>query len=65
MFGQMLKSKIRRATVTACELRYEGSCAADQDMLDAAELRENEQILVWDIAAGERLVTCGIRAARE
>ena len=38
MFRHMLKSKIHRATVTACELHYEGSCAIDQDLLDAAKL---------------------------
>ena len=64
MFRQMLKSKIHRATVTACELHYEGSCAIDQDLLDAADLRENEQVHVWNIANGERFVTYAIRAPR-
>ena len=57
MFRQMLKSKIHRATVTACELHYEGSCAIDEDLLDAADLRENEQVHVWNTANGERLIT--------
>ena len=61
MFRQMLKSKIHRATVTACELHYEGSCAIDEDLLDAADLRENEQVHVWNIANGERFVTYAIR----
>jgi aspartate 1-decarboxylase len=64
MFRQMLKSKIHRATVTACELHYEGSCAIDQDLLDAADLRENEQVHVWNIANGERFVTYAIQAPR-
>jgi len=64
MFRHTLKSKIHRATVTACELHYEGSCAIDQDLLDAADLRENEQVHVWNIANGERLVTYAIRAER-
>lgn len=64
MYRQMLKSKIHRATVTACELHYEGSCAIDDDLLDAANLRENEQIHVWNIANGERFVTYAIRAER-
>ena len=34
----MLKSKIHRATVTHCELHYEGSCAIDEDLLEAANL---------------------------
>lgn len=64
MYRQMLKSKIHRATVTACELHYEGSCAIDDDLLDAANVRENEQIHVWNIANGERFVTYAIRAER-
>ena len=64
MFRHMLKSKIHRATVTACELHYEGSCAIDEDLLDAADLRENEQVHVWNIANGERFVTYAIRGER-
>lgn len=64
MLRQMLKSKIHRATVTACELHYEGSCAIDEDLLEAADLRENEQVHVWNIANGERFVTYAIRADR-
>lgn len=64
MYRQMLKSKIHRATVTACELHYEGSCAIDDDLLEGANLRENEQVHVWNIANGERFVTYAIRAER-
>ena len=64
MYRQMLKSKIHRATVTACELHYEGSCAIDDDLLEAANLRENEQVHVWNIANGERFVTYAIRGER-
>ncbi len=64
MFRHMLKSKIHRATVTACELHYEGSCAIDEDLLDAADLREHEQVHVWNIANGERFVTYAIRGER-
>ena len=32
----LLKSKIHRASVTHCELNYEGSCAIDEDLLDAS-----------------------------
>ena len=64
MLRQMLKSKIHRATVTACELHYEGSCAIDEDLLDAADLRENEQVHIWNIANGERFVTYAIRGER-
>ena len=49
MFRTLLKSKIHRARVTHCELHYEGSCAIDEDLLDAANIRENEQVHIWDV----------------
>jgi len=64
MLRQMLKSKIHRATVTACELHYEGSCAIDEELLEAADIREDEQVHVWNVDNGERFVTYAIRAAR-
>lgn len=60
----MLKSKIHRAVVTHCELHYEGSCAIDEDLLEAANLVENEQIDVWNINNGERFTTYAIRGER-
>ena len=44
MQRHMLKSKIHRAVVTHCELHYEGSCAIDEDLLDASGIVENERI---------------------
>ncbi len=64
MFRHLLKSKIHRATVTHCELHYEGSCAIDEDLLDAADIRENEQIHIWNVNSGGRFVTYAIRAER-
>ena len=64
MLRHLLKSKIHRATVTHCELHYEGSCAIDEDLLDASDIRENEQVHIWNIDNGERLVTYAICAAR-
>ena len=64
MFRTLLKSKIHRVTVTDCELHYEGSCAIDEDLLDAAGLSENEQVHVWNINNGERFVTYAIRGER-
>ncbi len=64
MLRHLLKSKIHRATVTHCELHYEGSCAIDQDLLDTSDIRENEQVHIWNINNGERLVTYAICAAR-
>lgn len=60
----MLKSKIHRATVTHCELHYEGSCAIDEDLLEAANIAEHEQIDIWNINNGERLTTYAIRGER-
>ena len=60
----LLKSKIHRATVTDCELHYEGSCAIDEDLLAAADLMENEQVHIWNINNGECFVTYAIRGQR-
>jgi len=60
----MLKSKIHRATVTHSELNYEGSCAVDDDLLDAADIREYEQIDIYNVTNGERFTTYAIRAER-
>ena len=60
----MLKSKIHRATVTHAELHYEGSCAIDETLLDAANIHEYEQIQIYNITNGERFTTYAIRAQR-
>jgi len=60
----LLSGKIHRAVVTQCELHYEGSCAIDEDLLDASGIVENEQIHIWNISNGERFVTYAIRGAR-
>ena len=64
MLRTLLKSKIHRAAVTHCELNYEGSCAIDEDLLDACGMCENEQIHIWNINNGERFITYAIRAER-
>ncbi len=64
MLRTLLKSKIHRAAVTHCELNYEGSCAIDEDLLDASGICENEQVHIWNINNGERFVTYAIRAER-
>ena len=60
----MLKSKLHRVTTTHAELHYEGSCAIDEDLLDAANIREYEQIDIWNVNNGERFTTYAIRAER-
>ncbi len=64
MQSTMLKCKLHRARVTQVELEYEGSCAIDSDLLDSAGIREYEQIHIYNISNGERLVTYAIRAER-
>ncbi len=60
----MLKSKIHRVTVTHSELGYEGSCAIDEDLLEAADIREYQQIDIYNVSNGERFTTYAIRAER-
>ena len=60
----LLKSKIHRVSVSHCELHYEGSCAIDEDLLEAANLMENEQIDIWNVNNGERLTTYAIKGER-
>ena len=64
MFRTLLKSKIHRATVTHCELHYEGSCAIDENLLAAANICENEQVHIWNINNGERFITYAIKGER-
>ncbi|MET0218558.1 MAG: aspartate 1-decarboxylase [Burkholderiales bacterium] len=60
----MLKAKLHRVTTTHAELNYEGSCAIDENLLEAADIREYEQIDIYNIANGERFTTYAIRAQR-
>lgn len=60
----MLKSKLHRVTVTQSELHYEGSCAIDDDLLEAADIREYQQIDIYNVSNGERFTTYAIRAQR-
>ena len=57
-----LKCKLHKAWVTHSELEYEGSCAIDGQLLDAAGIHEYEQIQIYNIANGERFTTYAIRA---
>ncbi|MBS1173954.1 MAG: aspartate 1-decarboxylase [Burkholderiaceae bacterium] len=58
----LLQGKLHRVTVTAAELNYIGSCAIDQDLLDAANIMEYEQIDLWNVTNGERFTTYAISA---
>jgi aspartate 1-decarboxylase len=60
----MLKSKLHRVYCTHSELNYEGSCAIDEALLKAADIREYQQIDIYNINNGERFTTYAIRAQR-
>ncbi|MEW5943814.1 MAG: aspartate 1-decarboxylase [Pseudomonadota bacterium] len=60
----MLKSKLHRVRVTHSELHYEGSCAIDEALLEAADIREYQQIDIYNVTNGERFTTYAIRAQR-
>ena len=60
----MMKSKIHRATVTDCDLHYVGSITVDPELLEAADIREHEQVHVVDIDNGARFETYTIAGER-
>ncbi|MGB1580624.1 MAG: aspartate 1-decarboxylase [Nevskiales bacterium] len=62
MIVTMLKAKLHRACVTHAELEYEGSCAIDGRLLDAAGIHPYEQIDIYNLTNGERFTTYAIRA---
>src|SRR6056300_815116 len=64
MLQTFLKAKLHRVTATHAELHYEGSCAIDQDLLDASGIHEYEKIEIYNINNGERFSTYVISAER-
>ncbi len=60
----LLKSKLHRVRVTASELEYEGSCAIDEALLEAADISEYERIEIYNVNNGERFSTYAIRGSR-
>ena len=58
----ILKSKLHRATITNTHVDYEGSCAIDSKLLDAAEISEYEMIHIYNLDNGERFTTYAIKA---
>ncbi len=64
MQRQMLKSKIHRATVTACDLDYVGSVTVDSELLERADILVNETVHVWNVSNGSRFVTYAIEGER-
>ena len=61
---EVLKSKIHRVRITEANLNYIGSITIDEDLMEAANIIENEKVTVLDIENGERLETYVIRGTR-
>jgi aspartate 1-decarboxylase len=64
MHIEVLKSKIHRAKITQADLNYIGSIAIDEDLIEAANLIENEKVSIYNITNGERLDTYVIKGKR-
>lgn len=60
MHRTMLHAKIHRAVVTGADLDYEGSVSIDRDLLAAADILPGEQVHIWNITRGTRIVTYAI-----
>ena len=65
MYIEMLKGKIHRATVTQAELDYVGSITVDETLMEAAEIREYEQVQIVDIDNGQRFETYVIAGEKD
>ena len=61
---EVMKSKIHRVKVTEANLHYIGSITIDENLMEAANLIENEKVQVLNIDNGERLETYVIRGTR-
>lgn len=64
MFIEVVKSKLHKVTVTEANLQYVGSITIDEDLMDAANIIENEKVQVVNINNGERLDTYVIKGER-
>lgn len=64
MRRQMFKSKLHRATVTHADVDYEGSVSIDENLMEAADILENEAVHIWNVTRGTRLVTYALKAER-
>ncbi len=57
MLLSMMRVKLHSATVTECDLHYEGSVAIDRDVLDATGLLAGEEVHIWNVSSGSRIIT--------
>ena len=61
---ELLKSKVHRAVITEANFNYVGSLTLDEDLMDAANMIENEKVQVVNVNNGERLETYLIKGKR-
>ena len=61
---EVVKSKIHRVAVTEADLNYIGSITIDEDLMDAANIIENERVYIYNINNGERFDTYVIKGER-
>lgn len=64
MIRTVLQGKLHRVKVTQADLHYEGSCAIDQDFLEAAGILEYEAIDIYNVTNGKRFSTYAIAGER-
>lgn len=64
MFIEVVKSKIHKVSITEANLQYVGSISIDEDLMEAADILENEKVQVVNINNGERLETYVIKGER-
>ena len=60
----LFKAKIHRATVTHADLDYEGSVTISGELLDASGILEHEQVHIWNVTNGSRLMTYALKGPR-
>ncbi len=64
MYISILKSKVHRAVITEANLNYVGSLTLDEDLMNAANMIENEKIQVVNVNNGSRIETYLIKGKR-
>ena len=57
MYITVLKSKLHRVKVTSTNIDYDGSCGIDKDWMDALDIKEYEQVHIYNISNGNRFIT--------
>lgn len=64
MRRRMFLGKIHRATITHADLDYEGSVTIDEELMEASGILEHEEVHIWNVTNGSRLLTYALRGPR-